>query len=338
MNATVNWIKRRVSLSSPSSSPILIHQTPATSSNDKFLSSNDDIITSRSSSNESTRSTPLGSNGISRPPSTGGGSSVHNCGTRLMQHDIIDPSSPLSILAATSKLTTFPYGELQALNARMSREAVRQKVGPNNAVQHQANQIRHPTIPNPSNSATGAGLKPKTRLKDNKPPIKPAPGVKTLSPSVIPSPPPPTPPLATSAKLTAVNPTMLPTSLAPLPRIRGATHNQRSASATLVPAPRPSTISHKKSASLSSTQNTRSKRQKTAHVIPSINLPDLPSFPRPIATPSQPHVSAETSIPSETGKKRVLPVRHGHSDILDGEISLLSTPQRLDSTLPAHLI
>jgi len=38
----------------------------------------------------------------------------------MMQHEMLDPASPLSILAATSKLTTFPYGELQALNARMN--------------------------------------------------------------------------------------------------------------------------------------------------------------------------------------------------------------------------
>src|SRR5205085_11622987 len=44
-------------------------------------------------------------------------------GPGLVKHDIIDASSPLSLLAASSKLTTFPYGELQALNARMNIKA-----------------------------------------------------------------------------------------------------------------------------------------------------------------------------------------------------------------------
>jgi len=342
MNATVNWIKRRVSLSSPSS-PIIIHQTPPSTDNDhttntttsnhhnNFLNTREDNKISRTSSNESSRSSS-GTNNFSGPASVNGvgrpyNSSVHNSSTRLMQHDIIDPSSPLSILAATSRLTTFPYGELQALNARMSMEASKRNAGPPNGLQPNGLQSVNP--PNLTNVAAHTTSKPKPRIKEQKAPIKPPPASKSLLPSTVSSqvrqqPDPPT----------TVNPSMLSTSTAPLPRIR-LTTNQRSVTTSVSqPITRRPNISHKKSASLSSTINTRSKRHKPSRTVPSITLPDLPSLPPPPVKLSEPPVTPQTSDPQATGKKRILPARHGHSDILDGEISLLSTPQRLDSTSP----
>jgi hypothetical protein len=59
----------------------------------------------------------------------------------------------------------------------------------------------------------------------------------------------------------------------------------------------------------------------------------------PPVKPKAAQAKVTTTATAPTGKKRVLPVRQGHIDILDGEISLLSTPQRLDSKsyLTSHL-
>jgi hypothetical protein len=101
-------------------------------------------------------------------------------------------------------------------------------------------------------------------------------------------------------------------------------------------------VSHTKSASLSSTLNTRSsKRLKTSHPTQPTLPPFIPPRPPKVAAAAQPSKAkgkSKANLPpaaqaaAPAGKKRVLPVRQGHIDILDGEISLLSTPQRLDST------
>jgi len=123
----------------------------------------------------------------------------------------------------------------------------------------------------------------------------------------------------------------------PLPASQKATFaqpSQRNVTSSVLPRTRSAAnISHKKSASLSSTQNTRSsKRLKTSHTAP---IP--PPTSTALATQNPPvdvKQPPTTPNPAPTKQKRILPVRHGHIDILDGEISLLSTPQRLDSTFP----
>jgi hypothetical protein len=254
--------------------------------------------------------------------------------------DIVDPASPLSILAATSKLTTFPYGELQALNARVHLETPKLAVigvnGTSNSVAElngvapkqsvRANPVaRDP----PANNSVVVQQRQKLRSRDRITSIPPA---KPLLPS--PMPPPHPPPATTSSIPTpviqsafddgkvgdAVISSKTAASQRPLRNLRSVT------APTLLPKTRSMPISYPESPSLSSTLNTRrTKRLKTEHETadPTPALANIPSQPTP-------------ETPPPANKRRVLPARQGHIDILDGEISLLGTPQRLDSPTPSY--
>jgi hypothetical protein len=65
------------------------------------------------------------------------------------------------------------------------------------------------------------------------------------------------------------------------------------------------------------------KRRKSSHT--SFTLPPLPTLSPPPPASKPTNVIVEDN---QNPKKRVLPVRQGHIDILDGEISLLSNAQR----------
>jgi len=258
----------------------------------------------------------------------------------LMQRDI-DTTSPLSILAAASKLTTFPYGELQALNARMHLEATpKLAVNGVNASNNPGAEVNGVTLTQLSPVAGGsvshtplAEQRQKLRSKGCIVSIPPA---KPLLPSPMPHPRPP--PTATASNATtgeiqgAFDGIQVPD--ASISSITAASQRSlrkpRNVAAPALPAKaRSKLISCERSTSLSSTTNTRSsKRLKTSH--------DAAGSELVAATTTLPFdpTSESRSVPPAANKRRVLPVRQGHIDILDGEISLLSTPQRLDSTPP----
>jgi len=329
MNA-VNWIKRRVSLSA-SSSPRL-----------QSLASEDDQQQHSSSSEGINPGQQTHVNEVLTAATGGSASSLHRLssaprhmritpGPGLVKHDIIDASSPLSLLAASSKLTTFPYGELQALNARMNIEAGKVNSATLNGMNgsHGINGV-HPL----GNGDVGrnkvpiAKSAPKQRLRATRERVvsgKVQSISKNLLPSALPAPIPaiPGPDIET---IVISSP-----DASPSPAVRKPVR-QRIVSTSALQGSRTVPISHKKSASLSSTQNTRSsKRLKTSH--PTTLPPVTPSSLKSIPPPPKSKAPAAKSDPAAepTGKKRILPVRQGHIDILDGEISLLSTPQRLDS-------
>lgn len=240
----------------------------------------------------------------------------------LLQADMIDAASPLSLLAATSKLTTFPYGELQALNARMHLES---KLGVNGVNGH--NPVAGANRPSKQSGRDDPGareLSSQTIVVQQRQKLRSKGRIASIAPTnlLLPSAmPPPSLPAESTALIASafdrpagVFSSTTAASQRPLRNVRNV---------TLLPKTRSEPISHKKSASLSSTQSIRSsKRLKTHHE---------PSIASTTPTPSQP----ETPKPAASNKRRVLPARQGHIDILDGEISLLSTPQRLDST-PHH--
>ena len=252
----------------------------------------------------------------------------HNPAPKLLQHDIIDPSSPLSILAATSKLTTFPYGELQALNARMNMEASKLNGPAMNGVNgiDDINGLHSVMVGGEDQENGITAMKPlprqRTRLSMERNNQFKHPATKSLLPSAIPGPIP-------STQHTNLNPT--PSTSSNIPQTRQV--KQRNVTTSAIPRTRTVPISHKRSASLSSTQNTRSsKRIKTSHPAPSaIPLEPFTPPPKPIRAARPVGKSKSQPLPPEN-KKRILPVRQGQVDILDGEISLLSTPQQLDST------
>jgi len=263
----------------------------------------------------------------------------------LMPNDIIDPASPLSILAAASKLTTFPYGELQAVNARVHLETA-----PKLAV----NGVSRPS--NPSAELNGvltlkqsspvAGVsvphtplvveqRQKLRSQDRISSIAP---VQPLLPPSMPHPPRP-PPTATASNQTAaeiegafVGGRVPDAPISPITAgSQRSLRKQRNVIASaLLPKTRSKHVSQERSTSLSSTLITRtSKRLKTSHDTPgSEPIATTTTFPfDPTPEPG--------STPPPAHKRRLLPARQGHIDILEGEISLLSTPQRLDSTHPS---
>jgi hypothetical protein len=316
MNA-VNWIKRRVSLSS---SP-----TIQQSALPEIQHSPNNTVTS----NEQKTATPTNDNSSRLSSNSHTHMSQHNPAPMMLQHDIIDPSSPLSILAATSKLTTFPYGELQALNARMNMEASKL-----NGLS--VNGVNGINMLNRSNSAMSGdeeensmvAVKPllkQTRLSKER--VNPPLAMRPLLPSALPGPIP-------STQYTTLDPPRSSTSNIFQPHTRPV--KQRNVTTSAIPRNRAVPVPHKRSVSLSSTQNTRSsKRIKTSHPSPppSIATPLSPSTPPPKPVrPPRPTAKSKSHVPPPENKKRVLPVRQGQVDILDGEISLLSTPQRLDST------
>ena len=330
MNATVNWLKRRVSLSTPTttSSPIQTRSQRHSSTNHH----NNTITTlSNPTPNEPSVAALNSRSSSAMNISASRNHSNNNIAPISMQHDVIDPSSPLSLLAATSKLTTFPYGELQALSAKMNTEATTNNgvslngingLGEINGISSSAmicggegNENGVVTaIPNPL-------LKPKLRSKDRINSTTVPSTAKALLPSAIPIQPsnlapdsfhfstvPSTPPA-----LSSIQPRIVTTS-GRLPRTRS------------VP------ISRKQSTSLSSIQNTRSsKRLKIAHPTSTTSPTNPPKRVPSLQAPNKPETP---SVAAAEKPKRVLPVRQGHIDILDGEISLLSTPQRLDSIFP----
>ena len=334
MNATVNWLKHRVSLSTPTaiSSPIHSPNQPYSSinhhNNNTITTLNNPTVNEPSPAALASRSSSAMNIGASRNHSNN-----NNTGPMLMQHDIIDPASPLSILAATSKLTTFPYGELQALNARMNMEASKisgvtfngiNGLGEINGISSSAKIGGGEDNENGIVAATPNPLsKQKLRSKDRISSTTISYTAKTLLPSAMPVHPSNLAPDSFS--------TILPLPPAPSPMQQGIV------TTSPVPRTRSVPISHKKSTSLSSIQNTRSsKRLKIAHpTTTSTTSPTTP--PKPVATFQVPGKPETPSVAVPENKKRVLPVRKGHIDILDGEISLLSTPQRLDSISP-HLI
>jgi hypothetical protein len=239
---------------------------------------------------------------------------------------MIDAASPLSLLAATSKLTTFPYGELQALNARMHLES---KLGVNGVNGHNpVAGANRPSKHTGRDDPSARELSSQTIVVQQRQKLRSKGRIASIAPTnlLLPS---AMPPPALAAESTAVIESAFDgpagvissttaASQRPLRSLRNVT------APTLLPKTRSEPISHKKSASLSSTQSIRSsKRLKTHHE---------PPIESTTPTPSQP----ETPKPVAPNKRRVLPARQGHIDILDGEISLLSTPQRLDST-PHHL-
>ena len=248
-----------------------------------------------------------------------------------MQHDIIDPASPLSILAATSKLTTFPYGELQALNARMSMESTKINGATLNAINGISSSAKKGGGEFNENGVVTAIPIPlsKQRLRSNdriNSTIVPS-TAKALLPSAIPVEP----------SNPAPDPFHFSTYRPPLPA--PPSMRRRIVTTSALPRTRSVPISHKKSTSLSPIQNTRSsKRLKSAHPTSTTNTTTAPTTPlKRIARFQVPGKPETPCVAAPENKKRVLPVRQGHIDILDGEISLLSTPQRLDSISP-HLI
>ena len=317
MNATVNWLKRRVSLTTPTTQtqtppPIPIQQTQQPDPRDNYMPVPDMPVSPRNLS-------------VSRPH------------TPLMQHEMLDPASPLSILAATSKLTTFPYGELQALNARMNIDTRRvNSMGNFNGIHMEMNGMQRAseenvvvaTIPKPLRS-----IKVRPRERVNQTTHQRG---QTIGNALVPSPLSATRQPENTAPGTFQSPLLvppLPTHQATFVQPAPPLPKQRNVTTSVLPRTRSATnISHKKSASLSSTQNTRSsKRLKTSHTaaIPPVTAVTIQNA---LVDVKQPQPTTPT--PAPTKQKRVLPVRHGHIDILDGEISLLSTPQRLDSTFP----
>lgn len=255
-------------------------------------------------------------------------------GQNVMPHDSFDSSSPLSILAATSKLTTFPYGELQALNARMNIGSTKPNSVNLNVFNgtHGVNGVRSMENGDVGLAIGKSAPKQRSRTTRERNTSTKLPAVsKNLLPSALLAPIPAIPgPDIDTIKLAAPDDS-------PSPALRKPV-NQRNASTSVLLRSRSASILHKKSASLSSTQNTRSsKRLKTSHPIPL--SPITPSPPKAMPPPSKSKAAPAAASTAEsttteaepTGKKRVLPVRQGHIDILDGEISLLSTPQRLDS-------
>jgi hypothetical protein len=331
MNA-VNWLKRRVSLSSPSTSPIQSTTQPRTQPNRHSRNNNVNISTLQPqhhptndlSASISRRSTiNIGARNMN---------TNHHSGSTLM-HGIIDPSSPLSILAATSKLTTFPYGELQALSARMNIETTKingvtingDSAHPelNGVASAKGNQrIESGDLAPVQKPLSRHKLRSKERL--NSTTVEPA-GKILLSSTMAPPP-------VHSENLA---PASFPFSGMPPPPPSFPLQNiakQRNVTASSLPKRRTLPSSHKKSVALSSTQNTRrSKRLKTSHPALPIVSQTLPL--KPLATSRRTKQPQTPSITAPSSKKRVLPVRQGHIDILDGEISLLSTPQRLDSNI-----
>jgi len=261
----------------------------------------------------------------------------------LMPNDIVDPASPLSILAAASKLTTFPYGELQAVSARVHLEAA-----PKLAV----NSINRPS--NPSAELNGvltlkqsspvAGVSvPHTPLAvEQRQKLRSQDRISSIAllqpplPPPMPHPPLP-PPTATASNQTGEIEGAFDgrrVSEAPISLITAASQRslrqQRNVTApALFPKTRSKHVSQERSTTLSSTLNPRtSKRLKTSHNT---------AGSEPVATtttfPFDPTSGPQRTPPP--ANKRRLPARQGHIDILDGEISLLSTPQRLDSTHPS---
>ena len=257
----------------------------------------------------------------------------HNPRPVLMQHDIIDPSSPLSILAATSNLTTFPYGELQALNARISMDATKingvtvngiNDLGEINGISSCARFSTGEFNENGGVAAISTPLsRQKLRSKDRISSTTAPSTAKTLLPSAMPLQPSNLAPDPFHSSIISPAP--------PAPSSR----QQRIVTTSALPRTRSVPNSDKNSTSLSSTRNTRSsKRLKTAHPT-STNITTSPTAPLKPAPTFQALSKPETSsVAAPENKKRVLPVRQGHIDILDGEISLLSTPQRLDSIYP----
>jgi hypothetical protein len=314
MNA-VNWIKRRVSLST--TSPTTQQSTPPELQNSPKINTNEQeyATLTTDNSNRLSSSTHMAMTQLTPAP-------------KLLQHNIIDPSSPLSILAATSKLTTFPYGELQALNARMNMEASKLNGPSVNGVNgiDDMNGL-HAVVMGGDGEENGiAVMKPlprqRTRLAMERNNQFKHPATKSLLPSPIPGPLP-------STQYTNLNPR--PSTSSNPPQTRQV--KQRNVTTSAIPRTQTVAISHKRSTSLSSTQNTRSsKRIKTSHPSPSTILvaPCTPP-PKPIRTVRPVAKSKSQPLPPEN-KKRILPVRQGQVDILDGEISLLSTPQQQDST------
>lgn len=326
MNATVNWLKRRVSLSTPTtpSSSIQTRSQPHSNINHH----NNITITTLSdpTANEpsvgalNSRSSSTMNITASRNPSN------NNIAPMLMQRDVIDPSSPLSLLAATSNLTTFPYGELQALNAKMNTEAPKTNgingLGEINGISSSAmigggegneNGVVA-AIPNPL-------LKQKLRSKDRINSTTVPSNVKALLPSAMPIQP----------SNLAPDSFHLSTVPSPLPVLSSIQQRIVTTSGRL-PRTRSVPILRKQSTSLSSIQNTRSsKRLKIAHPTSRTSPTTPPKLVPSLHAPKKPETP---SVAAAENKKRVLPVRQGHIDILDGEISLLSTPQRLDSICP----
>jgi hypothetical protein len=329
MNA-VNWLKRRVSLASSSSSAHAQASQPQHTLNNH--NNNHDTVAAPLPDQPHHNSSPTvhelsvtPNNHVALSPAMNVGTrslnSAPNSAPMLMKHDIIDPSSPLSILAATSNLTTFPYGELQALNARMNTETANL----NPLAVTDLNGVL-----STENGALALVSQPlqrqKTRAKERNNLTQTESVVKTLLPSAMPPPP-------SSFSTISYQTTFIPTSpLRPSPTAQSysmrQTTKQRSVTGPVLRT-RSVGTSHVKTVSLSSTQNTRSsKRVKSFSMSASSQV--TPS-PKPIRK-AQPSSKVETiPIPAPTGKKRTLPVRQGHIDIIDGEISLLSTPQRLDS-------
>jgi hypothetical protein len=261
----------------------------------------------------------------------------HNSSGPILMHDIVDPSSPLSILAATSKLTTFPYGELTALKARMNVGATEISglsfSGVNGLAEFNGlpdhNVTENGFIASIPNSLPSEKI---TRSKERAAMMTEQSTAKTLLPSALPPP-------EQSENFDPISFQLPTVSLSSSSSLR---HNpkQRKVAASLHPRIRSSPISRKKPEPLSSTQNTRSsKRLKTAH---SANPPTLPPLPPPppkfVSVPPALTTPASTPLIESSSKKRVLPVRQGHIDILDGEISFLSTPQRLDSNLNQKIL
>ena len=312
MNATVNWLKRRVSLTTTTTTTTTTTQSPAQrDSQDTFVKTNEMPVGSRAMA-------------TSRPPTPS-----------MMPHEMLDPASPLSLLVATSKLTTFPYGELQALNARMN-------VGPKkvnsprkvNGIRMEMNPVQREGEEDDvvaAMSMSFRGIKVPTREQVNQITAGGQTMGNTLLPSAIP----------TAGQSENISPITFQTPLIPLRPTKQPNSaqeeqsipKQQNATASVLPRTRSATnSSHKTSASLSSTQNTRSsKRLKTSHPAP---LPQ-PTQLKPVRTaPVNAEQPPATPAPAPAKQKRVLPVRHGHVDILDGEISLLSTPQRSGSIPP----
>ena len=328
MNA-VNWLKRRVSLSTTPSSSIL-SPNPHSQNNLQPISERHHQQHQQSTnptafnSDRNAKGTPLNTSGRSV-------NSTPSSAQYLAQHDIIDPSSPLSILAATSKLTTFPYGELQALNARKT-----QQTNKSNSI---TNGVKNVVGVNGTgstgheNNVVSAIPKPLSRQKRQR--ISLSTTTRHPTAKLLPS---PIPQSTSTAGGDDMSEFQVPTP----PSSQMDNHKRNATTSAVILRQRPQS-KHNKSESLSSIQNTRSKRQKTSHptTIPTIpDLPPLPKQPLPFHATRAPKTPPPTAPPSSTdGKqKRILPVRQGQVDILDGEISLLSTPQRLDSINSPHIL
>lgn len=321
MNA-VNWLKRRVSLSSTPSTPLQTQPTNPTTHTNISTSPKH----SRQKSNEPSTPRPSSVNNSARSMR-----SSDNSGPVLMQHEVVDPSLPLSILAATSRLTTFPYGELQALNARMGMESAKVNGVTLNGVHGiaEVNGVSLTTasevVANGIESMSPTPLqKHKTRGKERTISTAPQTVTKSLLPSSIP------PPARSSMAAGSFSmPLQLPNTSLAAQTNNSPVKSPGSMTTSALPRTRVPPVSQKKSASLSSVQNTRSnKRIKLSHPVP--DPPPISPQPPNLDRRSQSQ-QKDTTLTPPPKERRVLPVRHGHIDILDGEISLLSTPQKLDS-------